>query len=115
LDRVKLVKAVSDRGRALGPGLQGTVVLCHGAEAYEVEFDGIDDFFQISAKDLEKSNNGICSSGAEGGQLFVDQPEKSGFFLSFGYSVESWTRLRDDLLAVANNFPHNFWAKYASR
>jgi hypothetical protein len=54
LDRVKLVKAVSDRGRALGPGLQGTVVLCHGAEAYEVEFDGIDDFFQISAKDLEK-------------------------------------------------------------
>jgi hypothetical protein len=54
LDRVKLVKAVSDKGRALGPGLQGTVVLCHGLEAYEVEFDGIDDFFQISAKDLEK-------------------------------------------------------------
>jgi hypothetical protein len=55
LDRVKLVSAVSDKGRALGPGLQGTVVLCHGSEAYEVEFDGIDDFFQISAKDLEKT------------------------------------------------------------
>jgi hypothetical protein len=54
LDRVKLVKAVQDKGRALGPGLQGTIVLCHGAEAYEVEFDEIDDFFQISAKDLEK-------------------------------------------------------------
>jgi hypothetical protein len=54
LDRVKLVNSVSDKGRALGPGLRGTVVLCHGSEAYEVEFDGIDDFFQISAKDLEK-------------------------------------------------------------
>jgi hypothetical protein len=38
----------------------------------------------------------------------LTNPKKSGFFLSFGYSVESWTRLRDDLLAVANNFPHNF-------
>jgi hypothetical protein len=54
LDRLKLVKAVTDKGRALGPGLRGTVVLCHGSEAYEFEFDGIDDFFQVSAKDLEK-------------------------------------------------------------
>jgi hypothetical protein len=54
LDRVTLVSAVSDKGMTLDPGLQGTVVLCHGSEAYEVEFDGIDDFFQISAKDLAK-------------------------------------------------------------
>jgi hypothetical protein len=54
LDRVTLVAAVSDKGRALGAGLEGTVVLCHGAEAYEVEFDGIDDFFQIKGKDLKK-------------------------------------------------------------
>jgi hypothetical protein len=54
LDRVKLVKAVTDKGMALGAGMRGTIVLCHGAEAYEVEFDGIDDFFQISARDLEK-------------------------------------------------------------
>ena len=54
LDRVKLTKTVRDKGKAIGPGLRGTIVLCHGVEAYEVEFDGIDDFFQISAKDLEK-------------------------------------------------------------
>jgi hypothetical protein len=54
LDRVKLTKAVSDKGRALGSGSKGTIVLCHGTEAYEVEFDGIEDFFQISAKDLAK-------------------------------------------------------------
>lgn len=56
LDRVRLTKAVSDKGRQLAPGLKGTVVLCHGTEAYEVEFDAIgDDFFQIAAKDLEKA------------------------------------------------------------
>ena len=55
LDRVALKRAVSDKGRALPPGLTGTVVLCHGATAYEVEFDAIDgDFFQIPAEDLEK-------------------------------------------------------------
>ena len=56
LDRVKLTRAVDDKGRKLAPGLQGTVVLCHGTAAYEVEFDSIDDdFFQISASDLEKA------------------------------------------------------------
>jgi hypothetical protein len=55
LDRVKLIKAVHDKGRLLGPGLTGTVVLCHGSDAYEVEFDSIDDdFFQIPAEYLEK-------------------------------------------------------------
>ncbi len=55
LDRVKPRRTVNDKGRKLAPGLQGTVVLCHGNAAYEVEFDSIDnDFFQISAGDLEK-------------------------------------------------------------
>lgn len=30
---------------------------------------------------------------------------KSGFFLSFGYSLTNWTQLRDDLLAIAAGFP----------
>jgi hypothetical protein len=56
LDRVTLRRAVTDKGRMLAPGLKGTVVLCHGTDAYEVEFDDIaDDFFQIAAKDIEKA------------------------------------------------------------
>jgi len=54
LDRVRLNKAVRTEGRALASGLTGTVVLCHGVAAYEVEFDGIHDFFEVKAEDLEK-------------------------------------------------------------
>jgi len=54
LDRVKLTRAVSVKDRAFAPGLVGTVVYCHGAAAYEVEFPGINDIFQIPADDLEK-------------------------------------------------------------
>jgi hypothetical protein len=35
----------------------------------------------------------------------LTNPKKSGFFLSFRYSPENWTRLRDDLLDIANHFP----------
>jgi hypothetical protein len=35
----------------------------------------------------------------------LTNPRKCGFFLSFGYSVENWPRLRDDLLDIANKFP----------
>jgi len=54
LDRVKLRKAVTVEGRSLRSGLQGTVVLCHGTSAYEVEFDGIEDFFAMEPDVLEK-------------------------------------------------------------
>jgi hypothetical protein len=54
LDRVKLRKAVTVEGRSLHSGLQGTVVLCHGTKAYEVEFDGIEDFFAMEPDVLEK-------------------------------------------------------------
>lgn len=54
LDRVKLKKAISVEGRTLDAGLTGTIVLCHGTTAYEVEFDAIDDdVFGIPAKYLE--------------------------------------------------------------
>lgn len=39
------------------------------------------------------------------GYLLVN-PRKCGFFLSFGYAVAGWPRLRDDLLRIAENFPH---------
>jgi hypothetical protein len=45
---------VSERDRVLRAGLTGTIVLCHGTVAYEVEFDGIHDFFEVRADDLEK-------------------------------------------------------------
>ncbi len=54
LDRVKLKRAVSTEARDFDPGMMGTIVHCHGTQAYEVEFDGIDDFFQIAAEDLAK-------------------------------------------------------------
>jgi len=54
LERVRLKNAVESEGRALASGLTGTIVLCHGTQAYEVEFDGIHDVFGISAEDLEK-------------------------------------------------------------
>ncbi len=54
LDRVRLKKTVSERDRVLRAGLTGTIVLCHGTVAYEVEFDGIHDFFEVRADDLEK-------------------------------------------------------------
>ncbi len=54
LDRVRLKKALETEGAVLRAGLEGTIVLCHRNEAFEVEFDGINDFFQISWEDLEK-------------------------------------------------------------
>jgi hypothetical protein len=54
LDHVRLTRAVSVKDRAFAPGLAGTIVYCHGVEAYEVEFPGIKDIFQIPAGDLEK-------------------------------------------------------------
>jgi len=55
LDRVRLKTSVCDKGTLLPAGKQGTIVLCHGIEAYEVEFPDIQDFFQIKAQDLEKA------------------------------------------------------------
>jgi len=54
LDRVKLTAVSKDRGRTIASGAVGTVVFCYGNTAYEVEFDGIDDFFQVPAENLEK-------------------------------------------------------------
>jgi len=56
LDRVALTKALTLDGITLEQGRIGTVVFCHGAEAYEVEFEGIDDFFQIRSGFLTKLN-----------------------------------------------------------
>jgi len=55
LDRVWLKSPVHDKGTRLPAGKQGIIVLCHGTEAYEVEFPDIQDFFQIKAQDLEKA------------------------------------------------------------
>jgi hypothetical protein len=55
LERVKLKKELTVKGRTLPAGITGTVVFCYGAEAYEVEFPGIKDFFQIPAGYLEKN------------------------------------------------------------
>ncbi len=56
LDRVALTQALIVDGVTLAQGRIGTVVFCHGAEAYEVEFEGIDDFFQIRSGFLSKIN-----------------------------------------------------------
>jgi len=55
LEHVRLKHAVHDKGTLLPAGKQGTIVLCHGTEAYEVEFPDIQDFFQIKAQDLERA------------------------------------------------------------
>jgi hypothetical protein len=47
LDRVRLRKSLETERRALPSGLEGTIVLCHGNVAFEVEFNGIYDFFEI--------------------------------------------------------------------
>jgi hypothetical protein len=54
LDRVRLKRAMTVEGASLRSGLEGTVVLCHGSKAYEVEFDGIEDFFAMEPEVLEK-------------------------------------------------------------
>lgn len=54
LDKVRLTKAITAKGRRFSPGLVGTVVYCHGKEAYEIEFPKISDFFQMPAGYLEK-------------------------------------------------------------
>jgi len=38
----------------------------------------------------------------------LTNPRKSGFFLRCGYSVTDWSRLRDDLLAITQNYALNF-------
>jgi hypothetical protein len=43
------------KGRRLASGATGTIVYCHGVAAYEVEFPGIHDIFQIPAEDLENA------------------------------------------------------------
>jgi hypothetical protein len=35
-------------------------------------------------------------------------PSKSGFFLRFGYSIQEWSRLRDDILTLARSYPLMF-------
>ena len=55
LDIVRLKKPIMVKGQALASGLTGTIVYCHGVEAYEVEFSGLNDIFQIYAEDLEKA------------------------------------------------------------
>jgi len=55
LDRIKLKRAMTVKGRRLASGATGTIVYCHGVAAYEVEFPGIHDIFQIPAEDLENA------------------------------------------------------------
>jgi len=54
LDRVQLKATVVLKERTLHAGMEGVVVYCHGSIAYEVEFPGINDFFQIYAENLKK-------------------------------------------------------------
>jgi fatty acid/phospholipid biosynthesis enzyme len=55
LDRVRLTETITEKGRTLFAGLEGTIVYCHGSEAFEVEFQGISDFFQVSQANLVKA------------------------------------------------------------
>jgi len=55
LDRVKLKEAIAVEGRDFRSDLAGTIVLCHGHEACEVEFDSIDDVFGLPAEYLGKN------------------------------------------------------------
>jgi UDP-N-acetylglucosamine pyrophosphorylase len=55
LDLVRLKTSVCDKGTLPPAGKQGTILLCHGIEAFQVEFPDIQDFFQIKAQDLEKA------------------------------------------------------------
>ncbi len=55
LDRIRLKRAMTVKGRHLASGATGTIVYCHGVAAYEVEFPDIHDIFQIPAEDLEKA------------------------------------------------------------
>jgi hypothetical protein len=36
------------------------------------------------------------------------KPTKSKFFLRFGYSIQDWTRLRDDIWQMVNEYPLTF-------
>jgi hypothetical protein len=55
LDRIRLKKPISAKGRSFALGLLGTVVYGHGTAAYAIEFPGISDIFQIPAAFLEKA------------------------------------------------------------
>jgi len=55
LDRIRLKRAMTVKGRRLDSGATGTIVYCHGVAAYEVEFPGIHDIFQIPAEDLDNT------------------------------------------------------------
>jgi hypothetical protein len=55
LDKVKLTKTITAKGKTFPPGLEGIIGYCHGTEAYEVEFPGIHHFFfQVPFGSLEK-------------------------------------------------------------
>ncbi len=55
LDRIRLKRAMTVKGRRLDSGATGTIVYCHGVAAYEVEFPGIHHIFQIPAEDLDNT------------------------------------------------------------
>jgi hypothetical protein len=55
LDRIRLKRSMTVKGRRLASGATGTIEYCHGVAAYEVEFPGIHDIFQIPAEDLENA------------------------------------------------------------
>ncbi len=54
LDRVRLRKTITVEGRTFRAGKHGIVLFCFGAEAYLVEPDGAENFFYMTADDLEK-------------------------------------------------------------
>ncbi len=54
LDDVKVTKPLVVNDHLLAAGMAGTIVYCHGVAAYEVEFPGINDIFQIPADHLAK-------------------------------------------------------------
>ncbi len=60
-------------------------------------------------------------AGPKIANYLLANPAKSGFFLRFGYSVEEWTRLRDDILRMGREYPliverdTEFGRKYAVR
>lgn len=48
LDKIRLTKEFSDKGRYLNAGLIGTIIYRHKDRAYEVDFPCVQGFSQIS-------------------------------------------------------------------
>jgi hypothetical protein len=44
-------------------------------------------------------------AGPKIANYLLANPTKSGFFLRFGYSVQNWTQLRDDILKMVPDYP----------